>query len=187
MISYLFGKIIFKGNNFIILNVNDIGYKIFLSANVLKKTELNQEQEFFIFQHIGENINDLFGFSCYSELDFFEKIISVSGVGPKKAISILSTGPTDQVKSAIINKKLDFLTSVPGIGKKMAEKICFGLKDKLGESCSDDFDFCENKDLADSLVSLGYKRDELSEALKKVDANLALQEQIKEALKYLGR
>ncbi|MDD3887638.1 MAG: Holliday junction branch migration protein RuvA [Patescibacteria group bacterium] len=186
MISYLFGKIMFKGNNFIILNVNNIGYKIFLSANVLKKTELNQEQEFFIFQHIGENINDLFGFSCYSELDFFEKIISVSGVGPKKAISILSTGPIDQVRSAIANKKLDFLTSVPGIGKKMAEKICFGLKDKLGV-CIDDFDFCENKDLADSLVSLGYKRDELGEALKKVDAKLALQEQIREALKYLGR
>ncbi|MFA6296553.1 MAG: Holliday junction branch migration protein RuvA [Patescibacteria group bacterium] len=186
MIAYLFGKIIFKGNNFIILNVNNIGYKIFLSAKVLLKTEINREQEFFIFQHLGENMNDLFGFENCNELNFFEKIISVSGVGPKKAIAILSTGPADQVKSAIINKKLDFLTSVPGIGKKMAEKICFGLKDKLG-TCDDNFDFCENKDLADSLVSLGYKRDDLSEALKKVDSKLALQEQIREALKYLGR
>lgn len=186
MIAYLNGKIIFKGNNFIILNVNNIGYKIFLSANVLGKTELNREQEFFIFQHLGENMNDLFGFAYFHELNFFEQIISVSGVGPKKAISILSTGPADQVKSAIINKKLDFLTSVPGIGKKMAEKICFGLKDKLG-SCNDNFEFDDKKELADSLVCLGYKRDELGEAMKKVDAKLALQEQIREALKYLGR
>ncbi len=186
MISYLFGKIIFKGNNFIILNVNNIGYKIFLSANVLKTSELNKEQEFFIFQNIKEDINDLFGFANYNEMDFFEKIISVSGVGPKKAIAIMSTGPSDQVRGAIVNKKLDFLTSVPGIGKKMAEKLCFGLKDKLG-SCDDNFEFSENKDLADSLMSLGYKRDDLGEAMKKVDSKLALQEQIREALKYLGR
>ena len=186
MIAYLEGKIKFKGNNFVILNVNSVGYKVFLSANVLKKAELNKEQEFFIFQNIKEDINDLFGFADYNEMDFFEKIISVSGVGPKKALALMSTGSSDQVKSAIVNKKLDFLTSVPGIGKKMAEKICFGLKDKLG-SCDNDFEFNENKDLADSLVSLGYKRNELGEAMKKVDAKLALQEQIREALKYLGR
>lgn len=185
MIAYLEGKIKFKGNNFVILNVNSVGYKVFLSVNVLKKTELNKDQEFFIFQNIKEDINDLFGFADFHEMDFFEKIISVSGIGPKKAIAIMSTGSSDQVKSAIVNKKLDFLTSVSGVGKKMAEKICFGLKDKLG-SC-DDFDFCDNKDLADSLVSLGYKRNELGEAMKKVDSKLALQEQIREALKYLGR
>lgn len=186
MLAYLKGKIKFKGNNFVILDVNDVGYKVFLALNVLKEVELNKEQEFFVYQNIGESLNDLFGFANYNELDFFEKIISVSGVGPKKAIAIMSTGPSNQVKSAIANKKLDFLTSVPGIGKKMAEKICFGLKDKIGV-CGDDFDFKENKDLADSLVSLGYKRNELGEALKKVDSKLALQEQIREALKYLGR
>lgn len=186
MIAYLNGKIVYKGKGFIILDVNGVGYKVFVLPKILGLINIGDNKEFYIFQQLKEDASDLYGFLNYLELEFFEQLTtSVSGIGPRKSMSIMSTGVLAQVKAAIVNRKLDFLTSVPGIGKKVAEKICFGLKDKLGEC---EFDKSQEKqDLADSLVGLGYKQCDLGEVLKKVDGKLALQEQIREALKYLGR
>ncbi len=184
MIAYLSGKIIFRKDDFVILDVNGIGYKIFLCPKIFDSLELKQESKFFVHHHQREDAVSLFGFSKYEELDFFEKVISVSGIGPKMALGLLSIGSIGQMKSAINNKDLDFLISVPGIGKRMAEKICFSLKGKL-DSIGDDEIVSDKKELIDSLVSLGFQRLESIEVAGKIDGDLVLAGQIREALKII--
>ena len=132
-----------------------------------------------------EDALDLYGFLNYEELEFFEMLIGVSGIGPKGALAILSIASTETLRKAIGTGDTSYLTKISGIGKKTAEKIVIELRDKMGEQ-EKGSSMQEELDAMEALKSLGYSQNEIREALKKVPPDLNTNEKIREALKILG-
>ena len=132
MFYYLKGTISEIGQNSLIVDVNGIGFLINTSLKTISSVAQGQQTKLFIAESIRESNFDLYGFSEQQEKRFFELLISVSGVGPKAAISLLSSMNTDMLVMAIINDDSKALTSAPGIGKKIAQRIILELRDKLG-------------------------------------------------------
>ncbi|MFH1956709.1 MAG: Holliday junction branch migration protein RuvA [Patescibacteria group bacterium] len=191
MIAQLRGKISFRGDKFIILDVNGIGYKVFVTPEILKKSRGKTEFLVWTHLHVREDILDLYGFLEHSELKLFEMLISVSGIGPKSALGIIGVAPIDTLKRAISAGETNYLTKVSGIGKRNAEKIIIELREKLGGD-----EFLEGRDelLKDeqdvlaALESLGYSLRDAREALKNVPPEITgAQNRIKHALKQLGK
>lgn len=175
MISFLRGKIIRKKNNFIVLEVSDIGYQVFLSESLLSELSLDSEVELHIYQQVKEDINDLYGFKEAGDLDLFEMLISVSGIGPKTGLGILNIASADDLKIAIANGEAGDLTKVSGIGKKTAERLVLELSGKMsklidGSSLGQTTGV--SSDELDALISLGYSLNESREALKGVDKEI---------------
>jgi len=189
MIAYLKGKILSKGPNFLILSTGQVGYKVYAPASLLIKHKTGGELEVFIYTYVREDQLALYGFSGPEELELFEFLISVSGVGPKMALSILSTTSAEHVKSAIVGGEAAVFTKVSGVGRKTAERLIIELREKLGGAgagvsgkMSKEF-----SDGLDALVGLGYSASEAREALKRVPEELADSGQIvKAALQVLG-
>ncbi|MDD5341411.1 MAG: Holliday junction branch migration protein RuvA [Patescibacteria group bacterium] len=190
MISYLKGKIQYVGANFIELNVNDVGYKIFVAANILNKARVGQETEVFTYQNVREEALDLFGFASREELEMFEKLISVSGIGPKTALNALSVAKIDEIESAIISGDASVLTKISGIGKKTAERIVLELKNKY-KSVSEvggKIMRSEDADVIDALVGLGYSVDQARDVLRRLDKNIkGTEKKVKAALQLLSK
>lgn len=190
MIGSIKGKIIFKNEKFLIVETNNIGYKINISLDTLSKIKkINEEIFFWIHTHVREDILDLYGFLDREELDFFEMLINVSGIGPKGALGILGIASIDTLKTAIATSDTAYLTKISGIGKKTAEKIIIELRDKMqekniegktGTSLRDELDALE------ALKSLGYSQNEAREALKKVSPSADTNTKVREALKILS-
>src|SRR3989344_2523986 len=133
MISLLEGTVEFKGDRFLILNTGGVGYKVFLPAETLRTTPATGSSiKLWTHLHVREDSLELYGFFFLPELDLFETLISVSGVGPKSALGILGVAPIDTLKRAIAAGETAYLTKVSGIGKRMAEKIIVELRDKMG-------------------------------------------------------
>ncbi len=184
MIGYLRGRIIDQDLKSVILDVSGVGYKIFTNTAILDSKKA-QDFEFWTYLAVRENAMDLYGFTTKEELSFFELLITVSGIGPKSASSILSIASVGNIRNAIISGDTSHLTKVSGIGKKNAEKIVLELKDKLtgfegGAEMSGDVDVIE------ALKALGYGEREAREALKKVSGTTDTSEKIKKALKLLS-
>lgn len=186
MIAYLEGKIILKRDKFIILEVNNIGYKIFLNRqNLLKLPEISQPVKLFIFQKVKEDALDLYGFFTYDELEFFEVLTDISGVGPKSALDISALGSLEKIKDKILAQDEKIFEGIPGIGAKKAMTIILELTGKIKM-------LGNKKDSADeaegALMQLGFSKTQSKEALAAVPANIKDPEQrIKHALKKLGR
>jgi Holliday junction DNA helicase RuvA len=191
MIYFIKGKVEFKLNNFAVINVNGIGFKIFLSEKNLKEIKIEENILLFTYFHYRENSIELYGFLNQFELEFFELLNSVSGIGPKTALSILNKNTIPELASAIKNNKVDFLTSSSGIGKKTAEKIILELKNKVklekeSEISSEIIEI--NKNILDALIDLGYKKEDAKKALSQVDPNiLDLKERLKAVFKILNK
>ncbi|MFA6273733.1 MAG: Holliday junction branch migration protein RuvA [Candidatus Paceibacterota bacterium] len=186
MIGSIRGKIILKTEKFLIVETGGIGYKISISPNALEKTKkLGDEVFLWIHSHIREDAFDLYGFLDQKELEFFEMLISVSGIGPKGALTILSIASIETLRKAIGTSDTSYLTKISGIGRKTAEKIVIELRDKMGEEKSDG-SLESEMDALEALKSLGYSQNQAREALKKVSAELDINEKIREALKILG-
>jgi len=175
MIAYLKGEIFKKSLDYIILNVNGVGYKVFTPLSTL--CSLNDSPniiELFIETIVREDDIRLFGFLTEREKDVFNKLISVSKIGPKLAIAILSSLDIDKIIYAITKKDLKILSSVPGVGKKTAERIFFDLKDKfdiIDSSVDNGGEFAiENKfeDIVSALTNLGYKSVEVKNITEKI-------------------
>ena len=132
MFYYLKGTVAEIGQNSIILDVNGIGFYMNTSLKTISAVRSGEQAKLFISESIGETNFDLFGFADQQEKRFFELLTSVSGVGPKVAISLLSAMNTDSLVFAIINDDAKALTAAPGIGKKIAQRIILELRDKLG-------------------------------------------------------
>ncbi|MBI4652897.1 Holliday junction branch migration protein RuvA [Candidatus Kuenenbacteria bacterium] len=186
------GKIIYKDidSKFIVVENNDIGYQIFVLINFFKKVKLNEEIKIYTYLHHKEDIQELYGFKKIEELEFFKKLISVNGVGPKSALNILKQGKVENIKKAIINEKLDVLIKVVGIGRKMAQKIILELKNKIQNIKSEiegiKTDDSDDSQVLDALVSLGYSLSEARSALQEIpDSITQTQEKIKFALKNI--
>lgn len=136
MFYYIKGIVSYKSNNFMCLDCGGVGYKIYTSLTTLTAAELNKEFLVYTYTHIREDAFDIYGFSSNEELNTFEMLISVSGVGPKAALSILSFMPTDKFAVAVIQGDAKAITGAPGIGKKIAERIILELKDKVAKELS---------------------------------------------------
>lgn len=188
MIAHLNGKIIFRGDKFIIIEANGVGYKIFIAPEVIRKTKKKEDFALWTHLHVRENIMELYGFLEYAELDFFEMLINISGIGPKSALGILTMAPLDTLKRAISTEDTSYLTKVSGIGRKIAEKIVLELKEKLGETVVEDNSMLKDEsDVLQALQSLGYSLREAREALKQVPKEIeGASNRIKEALRILG-
>lgn len=188
MISYLSGKIIASRTGFLIVKTDGVGYGINVSPLLVKKN--GEEYELFIHEHIREDCHDLYGFSAFDELELFEKLISVNGVGPKAGLNIMSSGSPEKITSAIISDNLGFFTSISGIGKKVAAKIILELKSKISGDrevniLSGD---AESEDLVDSLTQLGYKKPEISAVMTKMPEGLnSIEEKLRWCLKHLAK
>jgi Holliday junction DNA helicase RuvA len=137
---------------------------------------------------VREDVLDLFGFISDEELRFFELLLTVSGIGPKSALGILDTASIETIQSAVINNNPSYLTSVSGIGKKTAEKIVMGLKDKMNiESLGDVAVFKADVEALEAMRSLGYSAQEARDALREVPQTvLGSNDRLREALRLLG-
>ena len=195
MIGSIRGKLLEKNNKSVIIETNGIGYKINVSANTLNSIahstgrEQKEKSEFFSFWthlHVREDALDLYVFLNKKELEFFEMLINVSGIGPKGALTILGIASIDTLKKAISTSDTTYLTKISGIGKKTAEKIVIELRDKLGEE-KNDGSLKNELDALEALKSLGYSQNQAREALKKIPASLDVNTKVREALKILGK
>jgi Holliday junction DNA helicase RuvA len=185
MISYLEGNIIFKTSKYIILNVGGVGYKVFLSKKALSMIpEIGKDVKLFCFTDVKENAIDIYGFSSSQQLDFFETLDSIRGVGPKAALEISSLGSLEEIKEKVLAKDENLFSKIPGIGKKKAMAIILELTGKikeLGKSVE------ETDEAEDALVGLGFQRQKAKLALKNISQSLPSEERIKQALKLLGK
>lgn len=191
MISYLNGQIITKGKNYVIVRANNVGYKVFINSEIANLTE-NEEIELFTHQYVREDALDLYGFRTMAELEMFELLLSISGIGPKSALGVLSVANVSDLKSSISRGDPTLLTKVSGIGKKTAERVVLELRDKIneliwqGQSKSDISKV--SSDEIDALMALGYSLMQAREALKRVDSKVKDSgERIKQALQMLGK
>lgn len=168
MISFLIGIIEEKKDNTLILNVNGVGYELITSVNTLSSLPLQGESiKIYTYMAVREDGIFLFGFSTQEERELFYKLITVSGVGPKMAITILSGLSLSDLTVAIMKEDSKLLSKIKGLGKKTAERICLELKDKLsGISIEDNTSFEVNYDeyavqmATDTLISLGINKNE---------------------------
>lgn len=182
MIAYLKGIILSRAKDHIVLLVDHVGYEIFLPITALETIHISEERELFIHDHIREDARDLFGFLELNDLNLFEDLIRVSGVGPKMAMNVLSLGVT-RVRSSITQGDVGTLSSVSGVGKKTAQKIVLELKGVL----SDNGITSEDTEVIDALRRLGYSQGEARDALKMTTSGTTSEAKIKEALKILGK
>jgi len=132
MISFIKGEIVKKGLDYLIVDNNGIGYFINTSFSTLNMIKEGEKLLIYTYMHVREDILSLYGFLKQEEIDIFKKLISVSGVGPKAGLSILSTYDTNTIKAIILKDDSTKMSKVPGIGKKTASKIILELKDKVG-------------------------------------------------------
>jgi len=186
MIAFLDGKIILKKVKFVILEVNNVGYKVFLSQlSISKLPEIGQDIKIFTYQNVKEEALDLYGFLSYEELEFFEILNDIRGVGPKAALEISAVGPLDKIKDKILKQDENVFAGIPGIGSKRASTIILELTGKikmLGQKKGSS-DEAEN-----ALVQLGFSRQQAKDALSRVPGNVKdPEERIKSALKILGK
>lgn len=187
MIAFISGKILIKRDNYIIATTNGLGYKIFVAPKLA--AELATDAELYLYQQVKEDGTALFGFKTMAELEFFELLLTVSGIGPKSALAILSLAKIDEIKEAIALGNADLLTTVSGIGRKTAERLVVELKNKIGHlSSGDSLGNEARSDELEALVSLGYSLSQAREALGKVNAEIVDSgERIRQALKNISR
>ncbi len=191
MIAFVEGEVLLKGEKFIVLDAGGIGYRLFVSPETLRKIpEKGQKVKVFTHLYQREDTQELYGFLNYAELEFFETLIQISGIGPKSGLGIMAIAPLDTLKKAIASGDTSYLTRVSGIGRKTAEKIVLELREKMagkGVSSVEAPELKEEADALEALVSLGYTQSEAREALNRVQKEVSgASERVKEALRQLG-
>jgi len=182
MIAKINGTITDVTSGGVIIDVSGIGYEVLLTDTHKKDSILNSSVSFYIAENIKEDEHTLYGFEDIDTRTLYYQLTSVSGVGPKAAMSILSAHSSSEVAEAIFRDNIGLFSSVSGIGKKTAQRIILDLKGKLvntEEKTDVDSDDAAYK----ALISLGYRSADAKEALKEVSRELNTQERVKQALK----
>ena len=197
---YLNGTIAAMEGNLAVVDCGGVGYACYTTSYTQSQLRVGQPQKLYTYCSIREDAFDIFGFATKEERSCFERLLSVSGVGPKAALAILSSTTPDRFTLAVVTGDEKALTAAPGIGKKLAQRIILELKDKLAkESAATGLDFSgssgavstaafTNKatEAAQALAVLGYTSAEVAQALKGVDVeNLPLEEIIRQSLKKM--
>ena len=184
MYSYILGNIESVNSSSIVVDNNGIGYLIYV-ANPYAFKE-GETDKVYVYQHIREDEMTLFGFKTLAEKELFLKLISVKGLGPKMTLPILATGSVAGVVDAIERENILYLKKFPKIGDKVAKQIILDLKGKLGVITTGEVvDSNSYEELIEVLKGLGYKEKEFKSVINKVDINLSIEDQVKEALKLL--
>lgn len=191
MLYSLSGKIVGRKDNFGIIEAAGIGFKVFFAAKTAQSLPQNgSDIKIFCSLYARENAPfELFGFLSEQELYLFEKLNTVSGIGPKTALSVMGVAPIDQLIAAINAGKTDLLTKASGIGKKTAERVVLDLKGKLDggskEASAQSLNLMESDvELEETLISLGYTRQQAKATLGKIDPQVkGFKDRLKEALK----
>lgn len=192
MIAYLRGAIIHKAFNYLVLEAGGLGYKIYASPNLINDLKPGVEAEIYTYHVVREDASDLYGFKSFADLELFEMLLTVSGIGPKSAASILATASPSDVKEAIMRGDSNLLTKVSGVGKKTAERVVLELKSKIAK-LGGDIDLSSGSGLLagdelEALMTLGFSLAAAREALNAVPAEIKDSgERIKEALKNLTK
>lgn len=188
MIARLEGKIVgIKGNSVIVM-IGGVGYRVFVSTYTLGKVAGMEQAVFHIHTHVREDQFSLYGFLNEEDLAMFELLISISGIGPKVALSILSVADIKTIRTAIVNKDATILTRVSGVGKKTAERVIVELQNKVeAMGTEDQAEALAGQDALEALASLGYSVTEAREALKSVPSDVDVSARIRQALKNLGK
>src|SRR3989344_3810313 len=168
MIAYLKGRILEKGLTYIILENQGVGYKVFVTPDALSKN-VNDEVALFTYHKVSEDGQALFGLPDFATLQFFEMLITVSGVGPKVALAILSAAKVDAVRDAIARQDAGIFTRISGVGTKTAEKIIVELKNKVGISTTGGG---SSSEIFDALLALGYNQKEVRDIINKIDSSV---------------
>ncbi|MSR85318.1 Holliday junction branch migration protein RuvA [Candidatus Uhrbacteria bacterium] len=185
MIGSLRGMVLQIHPTSLLLEVSQIGYRVKVSPGALGSLQISQEAFFYIHDHVREDSHDLYGFLSSEDLALFEQLLGISGVGPKVAMTILSVGSADTIRRAIMNGDLATLTSVPGVGKKTAQKIILELKGQLVETMEES---SADRDVMEALLSLGYSSQQAREALKGISVEIVdTSARVREALRRLSR
>lgn len=194
MIGHLEGKLIYNNESNIIIDVNGVGYQVEV-PNVYTKKDLNKKLELFIHTYIREDALDLYGFETAEEKKLFKTLLSVSRVGPKAAMNVLSSLSYERFINAILSENVSVLKEVSGIGPKTAQRLILELKSKI-EDMLPELQIDKGKsmkkydeDLYEALTQLGYSKREVDKAIEnlELDTELELEEKIKNVLSYLGR
>jgi len=192
MISRLTGTIIDISEKYVVIDVGGVGYKVYCASDTLASLSQDTQVSMYTYLAVREDALDLYGFGSMQEKNFFEMLISVSGIGPKSALGILSTTSTDTLAQAIGTGDTSYLTKVSGIGRKTAEKIVLELRDKMRANVDTKKDnsgtLRAESDIIEALKALGYSQNEARETLKEIPQTITgTNERIREALKILGK
>ncbi len=196
MFAYLRGVLEQIDENYIVVDVGGVGYKIYTPAATIQRLpQLHKEVKVYTYSHIREDAFDIYGFIDKEQLSMFELVISVSGVGPKVGLGILSSISSTDFALAVVSSDVKTITRAPGIGKKLAERIILELKDKIAAEeltafgGKDGIDFAGgsySNEAVDALVVLGYSAVDAARAVQRVRVEgMGVEEVIKLALKSL--
>ncbi len=197
MIDYICGKLITKLPTYIMIDVNGVGYGLHIPLSTYARLgEVEGTQEIYTYLYVRDDAMQLYGFVSREEKELFELLLSVTGVGPRMALGILSTLSVDEFRQAVNSEDVSLLTTVPGIGRKTGERLLLELRDKIGVSIPEPVTGKIAKVAADSardaisaLMSLGCKPQEAARAIRTARKHLpegcSLEELIREALKHL--
>ena len=182
MIGYLKGKVVYVGANYITVETGGVGYKVFVSFKDFRN--VSETVELFIYHNIREDASDLFGFASSSNLEVFELLLSVPGVGPKAAMSIVSSLGKEKIIQAIVEADQNLFKSIPGIGSKAAAKIIVELTNKVSKGEAGVGFLDKSDETVDALVALGLKKQEILPVLKDIPSDLIdTQDRVKYVLK----
>lgn len=191
MYYYIKGTLVQKGENYIVVDASGVGYMIYTSLNSLATAgETGKNITLYTYLHVREDVMDLFGFTTVEEKNMFLKLLSVSGVGPKAALAILSVTTPARFAVAVVTNDVKTITKASGVGPKMAQRVILELKDKL-KSEDLDIDLTADEEIAmtdnkseaiSALVVLGYSSADAQKAVKGIDGSLGVEDIIKKAL-----
>ncbi len=197
MIGYLRGTIAFLYTDTCLLDVNGVGYRVYISDATRRDLAKGKEAQLFTYLSVREDALQLYGFRTEQEYDMFLALIGISGIGPKVALGILSSITISRLAAAITNQQTSVLTKLPGIGKKSAERLILELKDKLSFAGAQDEQLTLTSDVpvgddilsqtSAALESLGYTSGEIAAVLPKLSGTTDVQAALKQALKLLAR
>lgn len=191
MLAYIQGTVLVQKPLYLLVLANNLGYKVHVPLAVVERYPTGSEIALYTYQYLRENITELYGFLQLADLELFEQLITVSGIGPKAGLALLTTLTTDQVKQAISSSDTASLTRAPGIGKKTAERLVLELKSKfdvLPTKLTQLSNFQpSSQEVNSALAQLGYSVIEITEILPHLDTTLSSEEQIKAALKIFGQ
>ncbi len=191
MIAKLNGIVVDHDGPLSIVDCNGVGYGVKVLSDEQAGMRLGEQARLYIYEHIKEDAYDLYGFKSKTRKELFEKLLSVTGVGPKAALAIVNLANEGQVRAAIAGGDVKFISGASGVGKKVAERVVVDLKNKVGLSVSDDATaflqdaaINEEDEALQALIGLGYSREDAARVLSKIDPNLSPEERIKLALKH---
>lgn len=183
MIITLRGKLILKSDSWAVVETGGVGYQVYLSSSTLAELPGGEDVELWTHEYIREDARDLYGFANQKERRLFLELLDVSGVGPKMALNILSLGRAEDIQHKIEEGDATWVSRVPGVGKKTAQKIILELKGKLSEVDQRDL---VSEEVISALMNLGYNRNTAQEAISGIEEG-TVEERLKTALKAMAK